>query len=357
MTFDRTTGRTFPQAVSRAAALNDYNTVETPEGPSDAAEQLIATEIEGRAGPGVRRLREGLWLDNEADRAAVAMFVAFQYLRVPAQRQQSDEMATVLMQLQLAAGGRKAIREALEADGVPRTDEEIEEAWRSMTEFDEWNVELPPAHHLQSSFGMLEECTAVLRYGYHWSVARWDRRTLLTSDHPVVLVRGPDHQEWSGVGLKTAGSVLMPLDRHTAVVLTNRGDLGGRGHGDATDGAALRGTFAMARSINSAVAGQARRFVFHHPDDDLDDQLGPQGRPGPASPHLVDPATGRDLRESLVKMSDWHAANPGEPHPMAGLPPLPTPPPGAQPVSGVGVDGRNRRRAAVERHSDVGNAD
>lgn len=225
ITFDRTSGRTFPQAVSQAAASNDYNTVETADGPSDAAEQLIATEIESRAGPGIRRLREGLWLDRDADHVAVANLIALQYLRVPAQREMSDQMATILLKLQIAAGGRNAIREALEVDGASRADEEIEEIWRSLTAFDDWSVELPGAHHLQSSLGMLEECAMALRYGYHWSVARWGRRTLLTSDHPVVLIRGEDHDAWSGVGLMTAGSILMAVDRHTAVILTNRGDL------------------------------------------------------------------------------------------------------------------------------------
>lgn len=359
ITFDRTTSRTFPQPVGQAAAANDYNTVETPEGPSDLAEQLIANEIEGRASEGIRRLRDGLWLERDVDHLAVATLMAFQYLRVPAQREMADQMATSLMKLQVAAGGPRAIREALEANGQACTDEEVDAIWQGMTAFDAWNLKLTSAHHVQSSLEMLEVCAKALRFGFHWSVARWERRALLTSDHPVVLVRGEDHAAWSGVGLMTAGSILMAVDRHTALVLTNRGDLEVRGAGDAPDGAVLKGTFSMARGINAGAALQAGRFVFHHPDDDLDDLVGPQGRPGPPSPHLIDPHTGRDMRDKLVQMSNWHAANPDQPHPMAAMPPLPmpTPPPGARPVRGVGVDGRNDRQASVERRVGESTAD
>lgn len=350
-TLDRTTGSSFPQNVGRAAAENDYNTVVTEHGePSDMAESAIAEDIEGRASAGLRRLRSGKWLDSEVEHIEVAGFVAFQYLRVPAQRQFFDEMASSMAKLQVAAGGRPGLKEALTGDdGVAPSDEDVERLWMAMTsDFDGWSLKLPAAHHLKSSFEMLEGMARILRFGYHWSVQRWARRSLLTSDNPVVLAPGPDHQPVYGIGLGTAGTIMMAIDRRNALVLTNRDDLEQHDAGDAPDGVDLPGTVNSARAINLATASQARRFVYHHPDDTLETLLGPGVQLPPPQGNRLDPDTGRELRESLVKMSNWHAEHPDEPHPMAGFPPLADPPPDATPPA-IGPRDGPIRRAAVER--------
>jgi hypothetical protein len=60
-----------------------------------------------------------------------------------------------------------------------------------------------------------------------------------------------------GVGIVTAGTVVLPLDRRVLLLMGNIGD----------DDAVWQGTTRLARDAIELVATNARRSVFHHPDD------------------------------------------------------------------------------------------
>lgn len=357
LTLDRQTGKTFVQPVETAAAVNDYNTISGPEGdPSDVVERAIA-ERESAAAPIVQRITAGGWIVGNAERSELARFMALQYLRVPHQREFETSIANALLKLQLAASGPDEIKAALEAAGHTPTEDEVDAAWRSLSRFDEWNIQLPNEHHAATTLGEVEPLASIVHSVFHWTVVRWQRQTLLTSDVPLVLVAAEDHPAWSGVGLGTAGALWFGLDRRTALYLIHRERLHGTNAEHATDGQALPGTFAQARTLNQRTSLQARRFVYAHPDDTLEDLLGeayPLPRP---SEQVMDPDTGRDLREMLVRAHEWAARHPDRPHPLSRLGSSGPPPSNARPLV---IDGRTRRiqmaSEAAERASAIDGA-
>ncbi|MGH9025440.1 MAG: DUF4238 domain-containing protein [Acidimicrobiia bacterium] len=82
-----------PQPVAKAAAQNNYNTIELDDGTqSDIAERLIADEIGGPAAAVFARIAAGGWRAHAAERAVVARFLARQYVRIPWRRAQSNAM-------------------------------------------------------------------------------------------------------------------------------------------------------------------------------------------------------------------------------------------------------------------------
>ncbi|HEX5408102.1 MAG TPA: DUF4238 domain-containing protein [Pseudonocardiaceae bacterium] len=92
---------------------------------------------------------------------------------------------------------------------------------------------------------------------------------MITTDTPVVLIRDPNRDPLEGVGLATAAGILVPLDRRAALAMTAIG----------TSDRAVPGTTAIARDFNHRLAWQARRAIFHHPEDDpLDGMALPQPR-------------------------------------------------------------------------------
>jgi hypothetical protein len=329
-TLDLGSRKAYIQSVRTAAAENNYNTVELEGGAkSDAAERAIAEAIEGPAAGVVRNIVSGGWIGCDDERVALARLIALQFLRVPAQREQRDAMADLLAKLQLAAGGPNQLREVLRAtEGREVSDEEVLEAWKQLRDFDEWQVKQSQDQHVAETLTLTDEFFPGLIELYDWAVVRWQRKHLLTSDVPLLLVPMSDWPAWRGVGLYTAGTLCFPLSRTTSLMLVHRA------RGQNVDGLELVPTAAKARSINRGLVHMARERVFHHPEDELEDLVGHDfDLPTPEAISYADDHNSK-LIESLRQMGEWHFENPDQPHPMAGAPEV-SPPEGAEPWRGT----------------------
>ena len=95
-------------------------------------------------------------------------------------------------------------------------------------------------------------------YERNWVLTFYERRSLATSDTPVVLCSGAGHPAGMGIGIANAGEIHVPLDRRVALSM---------GDSRFPDGCAA-GVTKTALYLNDAIAKNARRYVFHHPDDD-----------------------------------------------------------------------------------------
>jgi len=104
---------------------------------------------------------------------------------------------------------------------------------------------------------MLTPVTGIF-FNRGWTIIRFTRKMLATCDTPVMLVRHPSSDPNRGVGLATAGAILLPLDRRVALMM---------GSPESPD-FQNPGTTALAWDINQRTANAARRAVYHHPDDD-----------------------------------------------------------------------------------------
>lgn len=259
-------------STADAAVAKDFYLVELPDGTwSDAVEDMLA-DLENRAAPVIQAIAENrLWPIDRQAREKISAWAAAQYLRTTAVRQLGNDLTNYVLKLAVATGGRDTMRDALEQiEQRAVRDEEAEEAWALMSRFRDYKVQAHQNFHIETILSLLAPTTASFQ-ARGWNIVRFARKTLITTDAPIVPLNPPGTGLHSGAGLATAAGLLMPLDRHAALILGQPG----------AEDVQTPGTAALARTFNQLLAANAHRCVFHHPEDDLvgidlPDLLGPQ---------------------------------------------------------------------------------
>ena len=97
-----------------------------------------------------------------------------------------------------------------------------------------------------------------------WMLITWERKTLATSDTPVIL--GPSvtaAEDGTGTSLGMAREIIVPVSRCAALLL---GDL--PAEGPSWEAHRIPGNAFIANAFNQYTLWNARREAFHHPDDD-----------------------------------------------------------------------------------------
>jgi hypothetical protein len=248
-----------PISVNDATVEKDFYTIELSDGSSTDRFEDRLGEIEGLAARATSDLVDnGTWPIPVETRQGIAVWAALQFLRSPANRRAGNEAADLALKLEIAAGGRDRMRKVLEEiEGRPATDAEVEEWWAEMTDFDSYHVVNHPNAHIKQ-IGRLLPGTFAQFCHRGWTIVRFIRKAMITTDTPVALLRGPNDASDSPVGLETAGGILVPLDRRVALLMTEVG----------AQDLQLTGFTALANSFNQRLADGARRVIFHHPADD-----------------------------------------------------------------------------------------
>jgi Protein of unknown function (DUF4238) len=312
-------GGEYVQAVRKAAAENDYNTVLIDDGEkSDIAERLIAETIEGPAHRILSRIVEGGWIETDSERLDLSRYLVFQSFRTPRQRRMFDELTNQTLKFQMAIDGPRGLQRAVgEAENRNITDEEAAELWDSVKDFDDYTVKPPPQDQLMLSLEMVDEFAPFVQLRFNWGLIRFKQRGLLTSDSPLLIIRNKNLPDYLGTGLLTAGGIGFAIGRRTALLLTPVPH-----DGVSVDGR-INPSVVLAREINGLSVHSALRFVFHHPHDDLAHLLGPDFELPEPRPAELDFGGSDDLRDQMKSMNEWHFANPDQPHPMSGKDPDP----------------------------------
>ena len=245
--------------IKDVAVRNDFYSFPDGTGQLDDSVEVALSKLEGEAARVFRIVVEGhCWPLPAGERKTMAEWVAAQFLRVPAKRQAANEVFDHLTKTMMAIEGRNGLRERLEADsGGPVSDEEVEQRWAEKTDFSSYTVEPPVVHHLASlADGIPAAADVLMQRG--WVLYRFARKKLITTDHPVILIRDPRTPSFLGVGLATAAGVALSLDRRVALLMSAPG---------APDRAGAPST-ASAMEFNQRFAFGSRTAIFHHPDDE-----------------------------------------------------------------------------------------
>lgn len=257
-------------SVTDATVVKDFYLGELADGTwSDAVEDFLGA-IEDDAAPAVRQIVDNcVWPIPDEARAAIANWAAVQYLRTPAMRRQQDDVADALAKLQIKVGGRPGIRRLLERGAnEPVTDDDVEVQWQDWSNFDKFRVKAHPNEHLRLMMDLFPR-VATMMSDRGWVLVRFQRKTLITSDNPVVLIAPEGHDCNYGVGLFTAAGIFVPLDRRVGLLMLGVNENDCR----------LPGTVMWSKAFNSNISFNARRAIFHHPDDTpLADMRLPQPR-------------------------------------------------------------------------------
>ncbi|MFE2656436.1 DUF4238 domain-containing protein [Brevibacterium sp. NPDC059310] len=282
----------YTPSVKNVAAQNHFHTVGEFEEP-DAFERALS-EVEGQALGIIKGFANGKFPPSEEIRWAFAHYTALQSVRGPDTRRTTEHLRATMIRLEVGAGGRKNvgawIRENLGFDPTPEQEDQI---WNEATQPGGPPIGFSNLTHIQNAVETAIELTPYLATR-PWALVRFDRRSLITSDSPVSLMRRPDDETWKGVGFATAWGVTFPLTRKLGLLMSDPMTmLEGVGLDDprvqqlremVLAGRFDRiqsGTTAMEKLFNLHTAESAREYVFHHPEDE---QYVPVNLP---DPHLV----------------------------------------------------------------------
>ncbi|WP_395640355.1 DUF4238 domain-containing protein [Pseudolysinimonas sp.] len=263
--------RRFVQSVRKAGSETNFYTVpEAIDGP-DVFEKSLS-EIEGEAARIFALIECGVWPLAEEDRGTLAFFVALQVARGPDQRRNMEHIAAQMTRLEIGHGGRDGVKAwAKSRRGVDISDELAEKLWDQATQPGGPPIQVTALAHIQQ---MLELAKELLKYtsGRPWTLVRFDRRSLITSDTPVSLVARPDHDPAYGVGFMTAWGITYPLTRKLGLLMSDPSVWDGAvavervraGEFDRVED----GTTKMEKFFNLHTALGASQWLYHHPEDE-----------------------------------------------------------------------------------------
>jgi hypothetical protein len=205
-----------------------------------------------------RVVADAHWPLTPDDKAALSVWVALQYLRSEGVRRSQTQLRAQTIRLVVGISGKQLLRRHIEAaEGRPIDDLRLDAEWADLTQPGGPELEEDIDHHIRTVLDLLEP-TATMLASLQWSLSVFERKALVTSDHPVVLVPHDGEPAWSGVGLANAGGYALPLARRLGLVI---------GASPHLPDMRVPGTAKLAASLNGHVVLNARKAVFHHPDD------------------------------------------------------------------------------------------
>jgi hypothetical protein len=281
----------FPQAVRKAASETHFYTVEGhPEG-ADAIEKSLGT-IEGAVASIFEMLKSGTWPLDKQSRTTLGFSVALQSLRGPEQRKNLEFLSAQMARMEIGYGGRDSVKEWVKRhSGFVINETQAQEVWEQVIRPEGPPMKVQPIVHIRHMAEMTQELLPYI-IGRPWTLVRFDRRSLITSDTPVTLVPHHTAASWEGTGFLTAWGITYPLTRKLGLLMSDPTPLIGNVPVERVwDGAMDRievGTTRMEKFMNGFTADSASHAIFHHPDDE---RFVPSELHGPA-PRTLDIAGG-----------------------------------------------------------------
>jgi len=256
ITVDIARNSRFPRSVGDAAAQNYFYAVDDDEGRRSMAVEQALSELEGVAASAIDRLLAGDFPPAADTREAIATFLGLQWTRTPRARDGTNRITDAAARLLTRAHGPEGFAAALRKAGEEVTDDEAAALWREVVSGTAFRITATQDTHIRL---MLEagEAVATLFANMPWQLVRFERRGLLTCDHPIGLWHHAEKQRRFGIGPATAEEIWFPLERRTALLVSTQWD----------DGELLEPSTRLARRINQIMVVGARRWLYHHPAD------------------------------------------------------------------------------------------
>jgi hypothetical protein len=265
--------RRFVQSVRKAASETHFYTVpDAVDGP-DVFEKRLA-DLEGEAARVLELIERGVWPLVEDDRFALAFFIAVQAGRGPEQRRNMEHVAAQVARLEIGHGGREGVKRWVkDKRGIDVSDEEVEVIWEQATRPEGPPIRMSAIAHIEQ---ILELSLELEKYtsGRPWTLVRFDRRSLITSDSPVGLVAHAEAEPsfYSGLGFMTAWGITYPLTRKLGLLMSDPMVFDGavpveRVRAGEFDHVEF-GTTKLEKFFNLHTAFNASQWIYHHPEDE-----------------------------------------------------------------------------------------
>jgi hypothetical protein len=274
------TRKPFTTLVKNVAAQTHFHTVPNHEEP-DGFEKILAS-VEGHAVAIIRRIQGGEFPLPEADRNALSYYLALQAVRGPDTRRSIERLQAKMVRLEVGAGGRKNVTRWIKENlGFDPTEDQAQRIWDEATQPGGPPITIATIDHITHMVETAERLTKYLATR-PWNLVRFNRRSLITCDAPVSLIRdGNDDDPWSGVGFATAWGISVPLTRKLGLLMSDAMIMIERLEPDDPKIQQIRaavvqgkvdrvevGTTAMELLFNEHTAENASEYIYRHPDDE-----------------------------------------------------------------------------------------
>jgi hypothetical protein len=273
------------QRIETASVIPNFYSIRTEELQDqnikeDDFENWLGEEFERPTGLVFQKINEGVWPLVPEDRETLARFIALQYVRSSAVRAAWDDMQTVYTYAVLIANGRENLGPALSQHfyeeyiegpaGEAYTEETLDRIWNEILD-GSFRVK----NHQNLYLEVIEQWLPIFAEAFlvrPWILVEFSRKTLITSDNPVVLVPDSERHRMPNC----APEIYFPLNRTTAIIMAELMDAK-----DTYDGQLdfiSRGSTIMHKRLNKAIMDNDTTYLYCHPDDR--DKL-PQNLPKP----------------------------------------------------------------------------
>ncbi|MGR8008337.1 DUF4238 domain-containing protein [Streptomyces hypolithicus] len=246
-----------------ASVIKDFYTVTLPDGSLSDFFEKAFSKIEGSAAEALKLVLSGTWPIQGEHRESFATWVALQHLRAEQVRHNQSNHNAEMIRLLVGVSGKEALRSRIQdADARVVSDEELDTEWRDLTKPGGPDMAADTNDHIRLMMNLLPSTSAYLK-DCQWTLYKFTRRSIITSDHPVSLAVASDYPAWQGVGIFTADLFLVPLSRRHALTIQPKNVREGINIPDFT----VSGSTKIARSVNQETAMGARKHIYQHPED------------------------------------------------------------------------------------------
>lgn len=260
-------------ATSDASVINDFYSLELEDGTVSDAFEREMSKIEAAASKALSHIKNDEWPIAGPTRDALSAWISLQYLRGEDPRASQTELSAQMIKLVVGVSGKAALRSHIETSLERQlSDEEIDFEWKDLTKPGGPDLQHDPKLHIRTMLGLWPGMAHYL-FDSHWTLIRFKRKTLVTSDHPVTISVDENYPEHYGIGIATADMFSIPLTRRLALNIQPRHRLEEKlGNGNLPD-FRVDGTTRMSLSFNQQTIWQARRYIFSHPEDIVDPRI------------------------------------------------------------------------------------
>ena len=220
--------RHFVTTPRNVGSQRDFNRVNIPRQPIDAAEKLFA-EIDGEIARILKDVEENATLPEGTDMETLIYFVALLYIHNPQVRNSiADSETTVIKQVMKALFFRPERYEAYRQQQREEGKESPEyETMKQFVESEDYDIRYGHGHHLRYELESIDNAVLPLLSRRKWSlfVAEEGASDFVCSDRPVALISignppgNPDHPyNFGGPGLAHSDTELtVPLNSRIAL--------------------------------------------------------------------------------------------------------------------------------------------
>ncbi|MGY3315776.1 hypothetical protein ACV242_004272 [Peribacillus simplex] len=216
--YDREKDEFRKQTPAKAGYSTHFYTVEVNGEKDYSIEKMLANHVEGIYKPVIKKIENRESLTRE-DKESLAVFIAFQHLRTPAQRKNYNDMVdNFTKQVSKIAFEMQKVHGQLEGFD----DDEIEFLGETI-ENEKYDVKVPKEHSLEFMLSFSEKLSHMLLNHNFAIIKASSKSEFITSDNPYCMVKEHWSPSWSGYGVVNTTKIF-PLTPRYLLVLKDVGD-------------------------------------------------------------------------------------------------------------------------------------